>query len=441
MPDQNIFCNAPWYELHIYWDGSLGFCCQEYHKIYPEQQAAQYNVRSMSIQEWFNSEPMKQARLSMFGNQKNSICHRCYVEESHNSTSRRHRCNQKSVIFTRTAFEESYQQSPGFDKFEYARNNNGDYDGMPVDLHIDLGNYCNLACKMCTPKASSVIASQHVKWGIIESKKYVGSDWTRDDQVWKRVISEIAHIKKLRNIHFMGGETLITKRFAEFVDYMLDQGRTDLNLSFVTNVTSFDEKLLDKLKSFQRVGIEVSIETTDERNVYQRQGTDMDLVMSNIKRYLSYCNGSSITLTARPAISALTIGSYHTLLKFCLENHMIVKGLLVLRPEYLDVRVLPDDVRHSYLSDYDSMIDEFDLGKEDTVNDYNESDPNQIRKIVKHQVDRCRAVLTAPRLANSDKLLKDLVSWCRKWDDVYGYDAIKIYPELAPIFLNHGYEK
>ena len=36
MTDKNIFCNSPWYELHIYWDGSLGFCCQEAHKLYDD---------------------------------------------------------------------------------------------------------------------------------------------------------------------------------------------------------------------------------------------------------------------------------------------------------------------------------------------------------------------------------------------------------------------
>jgi uncharacterized Fe-S cluster-containing radical SAM superfamily protein len=439
MPDKNIFCNAPWYELHIYWDGSLGFCCQEYHKIYPEQQAAQYNVRSMSIRDWFNSEPMKQARLSMFGNQKNSICHRCYQEEVHDSTSRRHRCNQKSVIFTRTAFDESYKQSPGFDKFERSRLDGGNYLGMPVDLHIDLGNHCNLACKMCKPQASSVIASQYVKWGMTDSRKFIGSDWTRDKDVWDRVLSELADIPNLRNVHFMGGETLITRRFEEFVDYMLSRGRTDLNFSFVTNGTTFNDRLLTKLKSFQRVGIEISIETADQRNVYQRQGTDQDLVMSNIKKYLDFCDGSSVTLTLRPAISALTIGTFHTLLRFAMQHNLVVKSLLVLRPDYLDVRILPDDVRRSYLHQYDLMLREFDLDIEDSSSDYNASDPNQLRKIIKNQIDQCRSVLVAPRLTNSDKLLQDMVLWCQKWDRVYGYDAVEIYPELADIFHKHGY--
>jgi sulfatase maturation enzyme AslB (radical SAM superfamily) len=315
VTNQKIFCNTPWYELQIYWDGSLGTCCQEDHKLYPDSET-QYNIATMSITEWFNSEPARKFRLAVAGRTPVSACRRCYTEETYSGTSRRHRSNQKSVIFTRTAFDESYQQSPGYDRFEHSLANEGFDPGMPIDLHIDLGNYCNLTCKMCNARASSSIAAQYVKWGMTEAKQYIGSDWTRNEAVWQRTLAELAGIKKLHNVHFMGGETLITRRFEDFVDYMIEHDRTDLHFSFVTNGTTFNQSLLDKLKKFQRVGIEVSIESLMSHNEYQRQGTDTQLVLSNLERYLEQCNGSSVTLTARPAISALTIGTYWTLLEY-----------------------------------------------------------------------------------------------------------------------------
>ena len=238
MTDKNIFCNTPWYELQIYWDGSLGICCQEDHKLYPDSDT-QYNIATMSIANWFNSEPARKFRLAVAGNTPVSACRRCYTEETYSGTSRRHRSNQKSVIFTRTAFNESYQQSPGYDRFESSLATQGFDPGMPIDLHIDLGNYCNLTCKMCNPQASSSIAAQYVKWGINDANQYIGSDWTRDEEVWQRTLAELAGIKKLHNVHFMGGETLITRRFEDFVDYMIEHGRTDLHFSFVTNGTTF----------------------------------------------------------------------------------------------------------------------------------------------------------------------------------------------------------
>ena len=438
MPTKNIFCNAPWYELQIYWDGSLGFCCAEDHHVYPDDQKTHYNIATMSIREWMSSEPMRRARQMMFNSEPNSVCRRCYNEESFGESSRRHRCNQKSVIFTKTNFEESYEQSPGYDKFESSRAT-GEYSGLPIDLHIDLGNYCNLTCKMCNPRASSSIAVQYVKWDIKEAKQYVGSDWTRDQAVWQRVLDEIASIPDLSNIHFMGGETLITPRFEEFVDYMLVRGRTDLCFSFVTNGTSFNERLLNKLKQFRRVGIEVSIETVTEHNAYQRQGTDTAQVLDNIQRYLTHCNGSSVTLTARPAISALTIGYYHTLLRYCYEHQLIVKALLVSTPRYLDARVLPDSVRLAYCEQYRQLIIDLDLSAVDATVDYNESDPHEFDRIIKNQIDQCIKILTATRLTDAELLLDELVPYCRRWDDVHGYDAVELYPELTKEFTKRGY--
>ena len=438
-PNKDIFCNAPWYELQIYWDGSLGFCCQENHQLYPNNMKQHYNVANMSIKDWYNSDPMKTARLMMFNDTRNSVCFRCYNEEDHSDSSRRQRCNQKSVIFTRTNFKESYEQSPGFDKFEKARTTNGSYANLPIDLHIDLGNYCNLTCKMCNPQASSGIASQLVKWGVQEAEQYIGSDWTRNDTVWQRVLTELAAIPTLNNVHFMGGETLITRRFEEFIDYMIECKRFDLNFSFVTNGTIFNESLLNKLKKFQRVGIEVSIETVTNHNAYQRQGTDTQQVLANIQRYLTHCNGTSITLTVRPAISALTIGHYASLLHYCIEHQIIVKALLVSKPVFLNPCILPDTVREGYRQSYKDIITNYHLDQVDHTVDYNESDLNQLDRIIKNQVVQCLNLLDAPRLPNSDALLTEMVAWCRKWDDVHGYNALELYPELKDEFIARGY--
>lgn len=439
MPNREIFCSAPWFELHIYWDGGLGFCCQENHRIYHRDENSIYNIKNMSIQEWYDSEPMRSARMAMFGDQQISYCRRCYHEMQYSNTSRRHKSNQKVVIFTKSAFEESYRQSPFFERFEDSLESQGHFDGMPVDLHIDLGNYCNLACKMCKPRASSVIAAQFVKWGKKEAAEYIGTDWTRDDAVWNRVLLELASIKNLKNVHFMGGETLITSRFEQFVDFMIEKDRTDLQFSFVHNGTIYNQTLIDKLKKFRRVGIEISIETLDDRNCYQRQGTDNAVVMENLSKYLSQCDGSSITLTLRPAISALTVGSYHGLLEFALAEKLVVKSNLVYDPQYLDIKVLPKKVRDEYKTYYQDLIDRYQLQDVSTSQDYNESDPNQIRQIIKSQCDMVMEMLSQPPFDDNDQKQAEMVEWCQRWDKIYKLNARALYPELREMLDKYGY--
>lgn len=235
----------------------------------------------------------------------------------------------------------------------------------------------------------------------------------------------------------MGGETLLTKRFEDLVDHMIAHDRLDLCFSFVTNGTTFKSGLMNKLKQFRRVGIEVSIETVDSHNAYQRQGTDTAQVMANIDRYQAMCNGSNITLTVRPAVSALTIGYFPGLLEYCLDQNLIVKSLTVNNPRFLDAIILPDTVKQQYLKRYQTLINR--LNSIQVPIDYNTSDPNNYVMIVKEQAQMCMNILSQPAPEDAENLRQQMVDHCRRWDQVYGYDAKVLYPELADMWAQYDY--
>lgn len=447
MANQQIFCNTPWYEAHIYWDGSLGICCQESRKLYEQRNqrlggndisfANKFNIKSMSLTEWFNSSHVRKLRQDILSDTPTDICTRCYNEEALGNSSRRLRANQKSVIFTKTAFADSYQQSPGYPHFDLSLNNDGYTDTHPIDLHIDLGNFCNLACKMCWSGASTTIATQYVKWGETEHKKYLGVDWTRDPEVWTRSLNEILTFPKLKNIHFMGGETLLTPRFENFIDFMIAHNRTDISFSFVTNGLIFNKSLVEKFKLFSRAGVEVSIETTTLHNDYIRQGTDTKKVLENIDSYIQASTDSNITLVIRPAISALSVGKYYTLLEYCLDKKLIIKNLLVTGPAYLAIQVLPKAVKQQYLTNYYNMLDT--LSDIDSTIDFNESDNHNYKLVIKQQVIQMINALQADEPANQQELLAELVAMCKKWDKEYQFNARTLYPELIEVLDQYDY--
>jgi len=435
-PNKNIFCNTPWYELHIYWDGSLGICCSEDHKLY-DSELENFNIATTTIKDWFNSEPAKKFRKDILGNQRLSQCRRCYTEEDHDGHSRRLKTNQKSVIFTRTAFDQSFQQSPGFKHFKHSYDNQGHTNTLPIDMHIDLGNYCNLACKMCSARASSTIASQEVRWGIESSKQYLGSDWTKDPAVWSSFKQQLLDITNLNQIHFMGGETLLTDRFEDLVDFMTQHKKFNLCFSFVTNGTVYKPALIEKLKRFRRVGIEVSLEAVDDHNAYQRQGTDTALVLANLQKYMQQCNGTSITVALRPAPSLLSIGYYDGVLQYALDHQLIVKSNLCYNPRFLSAEILPTSVKQFYLHKYQKLISQ--LAHVEINSDYNASDPHNFLLSVRQQAEMCMNLLQTPEPPDSATELEAMVRHCERWDRVYGYDAQKLYPEFKEIFDRHGY--
>jgi len=431
--NKNVFCNTPWYELHIYWDGSFGICCQESHKLHADDQ--RYNIERMTMLEWFNSEPVRKFRLSMFNDQMTSACSSCKQEEQHNGDSRRKRGNQKSVIFMQ-AFDASFQQSPGFDHFEHSKYNNGHTDTHPIDLHIDLGNYCNLACKMCNPQASSTIAGQHVKWGIKSDQKYLGQNWTKDPVAWNNFKQQLLNIPNLNNIHFMGGETLLTDRFDDFVDTMIEHKRFDLCFSFVTNGTVYKPELIEKLKKFRRVGIEVSMETADSVNSYVRQGTENTVVFDNIQWYIQHCNNSTITVTLRPAPSLLTIGSHVTMLEYALENKLLIKANFCTSPDFLDIRYLPTDVKKLYVKKYQQFVDNLPIAGN---KNFSSSDPNYYQEVLRHHALTCIDMLSTPEPADIIQKHQQLATHCRRWDNVYKLDARSTHPELMEIWDRYDY--
>ena len=384
----------------------------------------------MSLAEWFNSPPARDFRMKMFRDTSTDICNRCYHEATHSGTSRRHRSNQKSVIFTKQAFSESFEQSPGYDHFMFSKGMDGLTDTLPIDLHIDLGNHCNLACKMCWPGASTTIATQYVKWSI-DAKQYLGVDWTKDPEVWNRFLNELLSIPKLKNIHFMGGETLLSPRLEQLVDFFILHKKFDVNFSFVTNGTVYKPELIEKLKQFPRVGIEISIETATKHNDYIRQGSDVNEVLENIKKYKQLCSGSDVSVTLRPAISALSIGYYHTLLEFALEEQLLIKSLIVKTPSYMSPDVLPYNVRDSYVEPYLKLL--MKLDNVDINCDYNESDVNNYKQSVKTQANQV-IFMMRNSVKSIDRELYDLFAWSKRWDHVYGFDMFEYYPELKEAY-------
>lgn len=435
-PNQDIFCTSPWYELHVYWNGDFGICCSGIHKLFDASESQKYNIKNMSIGEWYNSEPVKKLRLDLLGQSKLSYCTKCYNQEKYGSVSRRHNQNQKSVIFKKENFKESVVQSPHYKNFLYSKENQGLTNNLPLDLHIDLGNYCNLACKMCWAPASSRIAVQEVKWGDENAKTFLNNDWTKDQQIWDRFLNEIVNIENLQIVHFMGGETLLSPRFNDFLDFMIDKKRFDLQLQFVSNGTVYNPGIVEKLKKFKRVGFEISIETLTDHNAYARQGTNTEEVISNIKKYSENTNNSNVNLILRTAVSALTIGNYPTLLQFALDNKLFLKTDPVVGPLFMNPKIIPNRIKEQYKIKYLELKETIDLGKDLNL-DYNSSDPNEYKRILSDEIDRCMNILS-DKTENED-LLKKLVEHCKKWDSVYNYDALKLYPEFKDIFVKNGY--
>ena len=434
MPNQKIFCNVPWTNTHIYWDGSYGVCCSEKGKPYAHSQSAQFNIKNMGIAEWYNSDTMKQVRAKIRSDQPIPECRGCYHEEKHGYESRRIKENFKSVIFTEQSFQKSYEQSTGYDAFEHT----GDAE-MPIDWHVDLGNECNLACKMCNPNASSIIANQYKKWDLLTQP--INVNWTRDTRTWNRFLTDLVQIKKLNRVHFMGGEPTLSKRFPEFLQYMLNNNRNDISVSFVTNGTIINENIIELLQQFRTCDIEVSIESIRDNNHYIRQGKGKvtDEVIKNIL-YLKSLQNDRLHVILRSVPQLLNVNNYDQYIQWAYQNQLPISGIPLIQPKHYQISVLPLAIRQSFIPQYENLLNLIDSNNTEPSGVSTGRNVGALSTQLTREVNSIVNMLNAPEPDDVEKLRADLVADMLRWDRVYQLDALAVYPEYRDFLIQYGYK-
>ena len=111
--------------------------------------------------------------------------------------------------------------------------------------------------------------------------------------------------------------------------------------------------------------------------------------------------------------------------------------MFVTKPDFLSAVILPKSVKDQYLESYQQLMAQ--LPDTQIPIDYNASDPHNTAMIVKEQVQMCVNILSQPAPENAENLRRQMVDHCQKWDQVYGYNAREMYPELTEVWNQHGY--
>jgi len=431
MTNKSIFCNVPWSNLHIYWDGSYGMCCSEKQK--PHNNSQKYNLNSLSIVDWFNSDAARDFRLKILDDKPIPGCVACYKEEANGYESRRFKENFKSVIFTELAFDKSYQQSPWNKHFENSRVT-GYTETLPIDWHVDFGNECNLACKMCNPETSSAIATILRQHNRFDSTPKVS--WTNNNKAWTNFLEAVDTIP-IKRIHVMGGEPVMMRKYHEFIDYLIEKNRFELSLSFVTNGTILNQQLIDKLKLFKNTDIEVSIEAVDHVNNYIRQGSNIEQLLSNIQTIKNQ-QDDKLQLVLRTVPQLLNISCYVDLIRYAWHNKLIIEGIPLIRPAFLAIDVLPWEYRQTLIPALTKLKQEMESTITIKTIQNGRSLGNLAEKLSR-ECDAMISMLQQSTPSNVNDLRKALVEHCEFWDRRYDLNINSI-KELEPMFRKWGYE-
>jgi MoaA/NifB/PqqE/SkfB family radical SAM enzyme len=250
------FCFAPFREALIDTDGSMMPCCE--YKI-------KSNLKFNQFDEWWDNETAP-VRDDFINDVHNEGCTYCKDKEKIPGGTR-HRVNVNSrYTLTLTPEEQA----------------NPTRRETPEFLEIRFGNYCNLRCIMCGPYASSSIAQEINENRGLYFKNKINYRNSPTIRWWEEpgALDKLKHLaKNAKHLSFTGGEPMM---IPEVFDILSDADPS-CNISFSTNLTRLNSKLLNVFEKFELIKLSVSLEGVGAHNDYIRHGSEWNQIIESIK--------------------------------------------------------------------------------------------------------------------------------------------------------------
>lgn len=176
----------------------------------------------------------------------------------------------------------------------------------PLAFEIVLDNLCNLQCRMCDPEASSLIAKEYRKIGIIRDTTITNMNATK-----KQHLDDVLKISNIQKIYLTGGEPSVNKRVHDFLNKCVQQNRTDILLQINTNAVKISERFIELVKNFDRIEFFVSVDAFGAANDYIRWRSRWNAINQNVEKLMDLG-----VVSFNVALSLYGIFSFHDLMTF-----------------------------------------------------------------------------------------------------------------------------
>jgi len=300
-----VFCPMPWTGLMYNFDGTVKNCIRSDEAI--------GNIQDNTIEEIVLGQQNDTRQSMILNGIYTKNCQPCHELET----------GKKSfdIVSDRVFYIRELKQVP---LTTYRPNN---FDLQTIDVRWT--NLCNFACVYCGPMFSSKWAGE---LGVVQSTP---SDAQR--QQFKQYIFD--HAPQLRHVYLAGGEPLLMR---ENLD-LLARLSPDVHIRVNTNLSKVDTQVFDRICEFPNVHWTVSAETMAAEFEYIRHGGSWQDFLDNLQHIKTL--GHKVTFNMLYFLlnydSLFDTVEYFQSLGF--HNNSFVIGAL-LRPDYLNIRHLPDDV-------------------------------------------------------------------------------------------------
>ncbi len=364
------FCPLPWIHLATRPNGDVRVCCtanasgagKEDDKTIGlvKKDGIAMNLRDHTIEEVWNSEHMRRTRLQMLEGIIPASCRKCFNEEQNGIVSKRQ--------WETKVWEERLDIPSIVSK-------TADDGSLPVDIpyfDLRLGNVCQLKCIMCSPHDSS----SWIKEWKIQYPKY---NLVREDQGWDPsfdytwyqkgsfIDTMKSQVKNIKELYFAGGEPLMIPEHYKILEFMVDSGHAEnCIIRYNSNGLRLPPKLFALWEKFKEIRFNFSIDAYGDKNEYIRFPSKWNEIEANLR--LLDETGPNVIVNIASAVQLLNVPYMAEFADWKLEQNFkkinrppfgagIIGTHLVYYPSYLNVRVLPNEVKQIVKQRIDGFLD------------------------------------------------------------------------------------
>ncbi len=349
-------CILPW--IHMYGDirGNYSLCCHT--DNYFDRGQKQLGQDGESPLKVWNDEAYKKKRLQFLQGEYPAECSVCYDIEKSGQDSHRNRANNKYARYG------VLQDKTGVD---------GSVKNPPVWLDFRFGNLCNFKCRMCGPDAStSWFREKHLAAFKAEDKQVQSLDyWTNNPEFWKDMEKIY---KTIDTIYFAGGEPFVQDGMYKMLEFLIEHGKTDIELQYNSNLSYSKYKKYDIVKlwkNFREVKLWPSVEGYKEHVEYSRKGFVWETFAENLKIFKDYIQVVSATGNIYSILSnpELIMHLKKLNIQFFITN--------LISPPFMDTSVLPSETKKQINQKYKKFLTE-------NKNWFNKQEINTILNSLRH---------------------------------------------------------
>lgn len=322
---KDTFCVLPWVQIATNASGFLRVCCNSTpgKNLIKKPDGTPYKIYEDDMDEAWNSEVYTKIRSQMINGERPEMCAKCFKEEDVGIRSSRIFWNE------RWKTDEQYGETAKLN-IKY--------------LDVRLGNLCNLKCRMCNPYASDQWVEE---WPLVnpdadkkELFRLSQLNWMDEPKAWEN-LNMLAD--SVDEIYFTGGEPTVIKEQHRLLDYCIELGiAKNIILKYNTNLTNIPKHLLDKWSQFKLVRVNCSVDAIGELDRYIRYPSDWATIEKNFHRIRAVSN---VRVEIHCTVQMYNILRLTDMIEWCKSNNVRLFLNVLDRPEYLNIRVLPEHLK------------------------------------------------------------------------------------------------